>query len=118
MRGNWPIYSFVIKLMIKLLKPGPVRCTLRRVAPGRRTIIEEAVKDMWKNNLIELSHSSWSSLVVLVKKKDGSIQFCVDFRKLNDITEKDSFPIPRIDDCLDALGGNEYFCTLYLQSGY
>ena len=107
-----------VKHMIKLLKPGPVRCTLRRVAPGRRTIIEEAVKDMWKNDVIEPSHSSWSSPVVLAKKKDGSIRFCVDFRKLNDITEKDAFPIPRIDDCLDALGGNEYFCTLDLQSGY
>ena len=104
--------------MIKLLKPGPVRCTLRRVAPGKRTIIEEAVNDMWKNNVIKPSHSSWSSPVVLAKKKDGSIRFCVDFRKLNDITEKDAFPIPRIDDCLDALGGNEYFCTLDLQSGY
>ena len=55
---------------------------------------------------------SWSSPV---KKKDGSIRFCVNFRNLNDISEKDTFPIPRIYDCLDALGGNEYFCTLDLQ---
>jgi len=54
----------------------------------------------------------------LVKKKNGAIRFCVDFRKLNDVTKKDSFRLPRIDDLFDQLSGNVWFTTLNLKSGY
>lgn len=68
--------------------------------------------------MIEKSESPWSSPIVLVRKKDGSLRFCVDYRKLNSVTKKDSFAVPRVDDKLDALEGSQWFCTLYLQSGY
>ena len=55
---------------------------------------------------------------MLVRKKDGSYRFCVDFRKLNAITERDSFPLPRLDDTFDCLGGAKFFSTLDLASGY
>ena len=73
---------------------------------------------MRSEGIIEPSVSPWSSNRVLVKKKDGSLGFCVDFRQLNDITIKDSHPLPRIDDTFDALSGSKYYSTLDLKSGY
>ena len=73
---------------------------------------------MIEKDVIEPSSSPWASPVVLVIKKDGTYQFCVDYRKLNSVTMKDSYPLPRIDDMLDALVGARCFSTLDLASGY
>ena len=73
---------------------------------------------MLEANVIEPCASPWSSNVVLAKKADGSLRFCIDYRKLNDVTYKDSYPLPRIDTCLDALGGSTYFSTLDHRSGF
>ena len=79
---------------------------------------EECVAEMLTGSQIEPSDSLWSSLVVLVTKKDGGTQFCVDYRLLNDATVKDAYPLPRIDDTLDMLAGKQWFSTLDLASGY
>jgi hypothetical protein len=68
--------------------------------------------------VIEPSSSLWSSLVVLVKKKDVSVRFCVDYRQLNDETVKDSYPLPLISDCLDALTGSTCISSMDLNSGF
>jgi len=73
---------------------------------------------MLQAGVLEPSASPWSSNVVLAKKSDGSLRFCVDYRRLNDLTYKDSFPIPRKDTCLDALGESVYFSTMDLRSGF
>jgi len=73
---------------------------------------------MQSQGVIKPCNSDWASNVVLVKKKDGSVRFCVDYRKLNPLTRKDAYPIPRIDRCLDTLSGSLWFSTFDLRSGF
>ena len=73
---------------------------------------------MRQKGIVRESVSPWNSPVVLVKKKDGGFRFCVDSRKVNAVTRKDSFLIPSVSDTLDALNGTKYFSTLDLKSGY
>ena len=96
----------------------PVRQPHRRMPFALRTKVDEMVSDMLSQGVIRPSQSPWASPVVLVRKKDGSIRFCVDYRKLNHITKLDEFPLPRIDDTLDLLAGACYFSTLDMASGY
>ena len=96
----------------------PIRQPTRRLPLHKRAEADTLLKDMLIKGVIEPSSSPWTSPIVLVKKKDGSTCFCVDYRKLNKVTVKDSYPLPRIDDCLDALAGCSWFSTLDLCSGY
>lgn len=96
----------------------PIRQPPRSVPLAKRGEVERLIQEMQADKVIEPSSSPWSSPVVLVKKKDGSSRFCVDYRKLNEVTKKDSYPLPRIDDSLDTLSGSCWFSTLDLKSGY
>ena len=73
---------------------------------------------MLKNNIIEISSSEWSSPCVLVPKSDGTFRFYTDFRKLNAVTRADSYPLPRLEDCIDQVGKAKYITTFYLLKGY
>ena len=96
----------------------PFKQQLRRHPMAYLPVIDEHVDKMLANDVCEPSNSPWASNVVLVKKSDGTLRFCVDYRQLNNLTIKDSYPLPRIDTCFDALGGVKYFSTLDLRQGY
>ena len=96
----------------------PVRQPARRVPFVHREKISAMVEEMEHLGVVKPSGSSWASPVVLVPKKDGTDRFCVDYRKLNGVTRKDVYPLPRIDDILDTLGGKKFFSTLDLAAGY
>ena len=96
----------------------PVRCGPRRLEPAGLRKEQDCVQDMLTGGQIEPSDSPWASPVVLVTKKDGSTRFCVDYRRLNSLTVKDAYPLPRIDDSLRLLGNQQWFSTMDLASGY
>ena len=96
----------------------PMRQPARRIPFVLRSLVDDMIQEMLDNQVIQPSTSPWASPVVLVKKKDGSYRFCVDYRRLNAVTKKDAYPLPRIDDTLEALAGARYFTTLDLASGY
>src|SRR6266487_5489677 len=85
---------------------------------AEKRVIQQEVEKMLEQGAIRESSSSWTSPVVLVKKKNGETRFCVDYQKLNRITRKDCHPLPRIDDLLDSFQGSTCFTTLDLASGY
>ncbi|UYV78601.1 hypothetical protein LAZ67_16002112, partial [Cordylochernes scorpioides] len=96
----------------------PIKHKPYRVSAKEREIIKEQIDEMLRDGIIRPSSSPWSFPVILVKKRDGKYRFCVDYRKLNDVTVKDVYPIPRIDDVMDTLQGSKYFSAIDLRSGY
>ena len=96
----------------------PKRLPVRRTPFAVRGEIARQLREMQDNGVISPSASPWASLVVLVRKKDGTLRFCIDYRELNSVTKTDTFPLPRIDDLLDQLNMAKYFSTLNLGAGY
>ena len=96
----------------------PKKQNPRRLPFSVRKEVSEHLRRMEKAGVIRPSNSPWASPIVLVRKKDGTHRFCVDYRGLNEVTKADTFPLPRITDLLDQLAGTKYFSTLDLASGY
>ena len=96
----------------------PKRVPARRMPLAVRQEVSRQLKKMQEEGIIQPSHSPWASPIVMVRKKDGSHRFCVDYRQLNAVTKLDTFPLPRVDDLLDQLGESRFFTTLDLASGY
>ena len=96
----------------------PVRQSARRIPVAQQEEVRKLLREMQEKDVIQPSRSPWAAPVVLVKKKDGSTRFCVDYRKLNAITHKDANSLPRIDDTLQSLAGSKWFSMIDLLSGY
>ena len=102
------------------LIPGeqPVNTRANRYAPTQKTEIEKQLADMLRSGTIRPSTSPYASPILLVKKKDGSWRFCVDYRCLNNITVKNKHPMPIVDELIDELSGAKWFSKLDFRSGY
>jgi len=96
----------------------PIRQTLQRQPFHLLNKIDKYVIKMVEAGIIEPSCSPWTSNIVVISKKDGSLCFCVEYRKRNSVTRRDAYPLPRIDSCLDALSGAQFFSAFDLRSSY
>ncbi|MCG7883681.1 MAG: reverse transcriptase family protein, partial [Candidatus Thiodiazotropha endolucinida] len=96
----------------------PIRLPQRRVPMAMKEAVDAEVQRLIDTNLVVKSKSPWAFPLVPIRKKDNSIRICVDYRKLNEVTLPDSYPLPRIRDCLDALEGAKWFSTLDCTSGF
>ena len=103
---------------IPLLDDAPIRQRYRRIPSSEYEVVKEHINQLLGAQVIRESCSPFASPIVLVKKKDGSLRLCVDYRQLNSRTRKDAFPLPRIEESLDALTGARWFSTMDLASGY
>lgn len=108
----------ILRHQIKVTTQRPIRQKPRRFPPEQSKLIEENIKEMLDKNIIRHSNSPHAHEVVLVKKKDGKWRFCIDYRRLNDVTISDEFPLPRIQDLIRNIQDSKYFITLDLRAGY
>jgi hypothetical protein len=107
-----------VKMTIDTGHHAPIKLRPYRTPLQNRKVIDNAIDEMLDAKIIRRSRSPWSFPIVIVGKKDGTKRFCVDFRQLNKITKKNSYPLPLIDDILALLGRAKYFTSLDLKSGY
>ena len=96
----------------------PVKQRMRKTPVGFAEEEEAHLHKMLKTKVIRPSNSDWASAPVLVRKRDGSVRWCVDWRALNAATVKDSYPLPLVDECVDMLAGNKWFSKLDANSAY
>ena len=108
----------IIPHEIHLTDDTPISLPHRRISPHQIQEVREHIQSLLDQGIIQKSVSSFASPIVPVRKKDGSLRFCVDYRKLNEKTVRDAFPLPRIEESLEALGGSKWFSSLDLAHGY
>ena len=102
------------------LIPGttPIAKAAYRMSPTENQELKRQIKEMEDQGFIRLSKSPWGAPVLFVKKNDGTLRLCVDYRELNKVTIKNKYPLPRIDDLFDQLQGAAAFSKIDLRRGY
>lgn len=96
----------------------PIRMQPRRLPVHQQAEVRAHIDQLIRDGLVDPSNSPWAAPIVVVRKPDQSIRLCVDYRQLNQVTKRDAFPLPQVDDAIDAMQGSAYFYTLDLASGY
>ena len=117
MTMSWGCASQV-KHNINVTDDEPFKEQFQRILPLLLEEVRTHVNDMLQAGAIRPSSSPWCNKVILVRKKDGGLHFCIDFRKLNMRTKKDSYPLPHIQETLDSLEGSRIFSSFNFKSGF
>ena len=104
--------------VIELLDDEPFKEQFQRIAPPLVEEVWQNLQDLLDGGAIWLSQSPWCNAVVLVRKKDGSLRFCIDFRQLNSCTKKDAYPLPWMQKTMDSMVGSQHFSCMDLKSGF
>ena len=107
-----------VEHIIELMDDEPFKERFWRIAPPLLEEVRENLQDMLDGGAIRPSKSPWCNAIVLVRKKDGTLQFCIDFRKLNARTKKDSFPLPHMQETMESMVGARFFSSMDLKSGF
>nr|CDJ98353.1 RNA-directed DNA polymerase (reverse transcriptase) domain containing protein [Haemonchus contortus] len=113
--GSYELSPIVIKTTTEI---PPTKYRPTRIPTRFQKELDEHINKLLQSGRIVESDTPWVQNTVLVKKKDGSLRVCLDFRPLNDITIPDHYPLPRIEDLLEKVAGNQFYTTLDLASGY
>ncbi|MFS7922847.1 putative nucleotidyltransferase, Ribonuclease H [Helianthus anomalus] len=100
------------------LGAAPIACVPYRLAPGELQELSNQLQELLDRGFIRPSSSPWGAPVLFVKKKDGSLRMCIDYRELNKVTIKNRYPLPRIDDLFDQLQGSSFYLKIDLRSSY
>ena len=104
--------------VIELMKDEPFKERFRRIAPPLVDEVRQHIQEMLDGSAIRPSQSPWCNAVVLVRKKDGSLRFCINFRCLNARTKKDTYPLPRMQETMESMVGARHFSCMDLKSGF
>ncbi len=113
-----PTVTSVLKHDIDVADHRPIKQNAYRINPVKREIMKQETDYLVKHGLAVPSSSPWCSPCLLVPKPDGSSRFCTDYRKVNQVTKADSYPLPRIEDCVDRIGKSKFVTKLDLLKGY
>ena len=107
-----------MKHVIELMKDEPFKERFRRIAPPLVDEVRQHIQEMLDGSTIRPSQSPWCNAVVLMRKKDGSLRFCIDFRRLNAQTKKDAYPLPCMQETMESMVGARHFSCMDLKSGF
>ena len=106
------------KHIIELMKDEPFKGRFHHIAPPLVDEVHQHIQEMLDGGAIRPSQSPWRNAMVLVRKKDGSLRFCIDFRRLNAQTKKDAYPLPHMQETMESMVGARHFCCMDLKSGF
>ena len=115
---NEPGRTSLIEHRIEVGGTRPTRLPPYRLPHAYRDQVQEELREMEASGVIEPSNSEWAFPIVMVKKNDGSLRFCVDYCRLNSVATTDAYPMPRVDELIDRLGNTKFITTLDLTRGY
>ena len=118
LKPNEIVYTDITKHVIELMNDEPFKERFRHITPPLVDEVCQHIQEMLDGGAIQPSQSPWCNAVVLVRKKDGSLRFCIDFHCLNAQTKKDAYPLPHMQETMESMVGTQHFSCMDLKSGF